>query len=258
MLCGNLLSLWNPSEHLTVKQFTFKQNHFQSLGKVIYSKQTSQRLDADGNVSCVPLVPQRLAPFISTSNPIKTWFLFWKILLFLNLWESRRCKSSVLLRHVSVSKQQLSSPSFTDKGQVYCKRLAPLAASVTQHHPLQRWLVCVTQRVERNETKRTPGRERWDKGSEWVERQSKAWESIWAVVTRKVWPLPAPGVTLHLLLLVASPWLFCRKSDSSMLTTGPCKATIKACVGLSTVQMPCSFCLSYFRYLTWAQLMAWS
>lgn len=199
---------------------------------------------------------------------MKTWFLFWKILLFLNLWESRRrCTSSVLLRHVSVSKQQLSSPSFTDNGQVYCKRLAPLAASVTQHHPLQRRLVCVTQHVERNETKWTQGRERWDKGSEWVERQSKAWESIWAVVTREVWPLPAPGVTLHLLLLVASPWLFCRKSDSSMLTTGPwslsicssdCKATIKACVGLSTVQTPCSFCLSYFRYLTWAQLMAWS
>lgn len=57
--------------------------------------------------------PLEAGSFCKNSTPVKTsYFLFCWTLLFL-MWELRRCKSGVLLQHVSVSKQQLSSPSFT-------------------------------------------------------------------------------------------------------------------------------------------------
>lgn len=147
-------------------------------------------------------------------------------------------------QHISVSKQQLPSPCFTNNYQVYCIR--PMAASVAQHHSLQRQLVCGQEWGKASLGQREPGQRKC------VERQSMAvFEQWWGGRCEFCWLL---GWVYHLLLLPALPCIFCRKSDSNMLTDGPwglricsfdCRGATKACAGLDTVLPPCSFCLSF-------------
>lgn len=119
---------------------------------------------------------------------------------------------------------QWASNSF--QGQVsqipYGKRLPLVAAGVTQCHPLQSAYggLCVSRSAGKAMGQSEPRAERQDEGSG-LRGKAKRGRAIWAVVARKVWSLPAPSVRLHLLLLTASPRIFCRKSDSNMLTAGP-------------------------------------
>ena len=259
----DLLSLWSPSEHLNNSLL----NKIGSLGKVICSEYTSQRLDAGGNFSgvfCDPHVPQRPSPFISTSTPVKmSYFLFCKTLLFLHLWElRRRCTRSVLLRHVSVSKQQLSSPGFTNCESIAsgCHPWQPVWDSITAF----RGGLLVSHGAWKGMGQSEPGAQRdGTKEVGWEAKQSVGGylssDGKEGVISACSWG------KLHLLLLTASPQISCRKSDRNMLMAGPqalricsfdCRAATTACAGLGTMQTPYSFSLSCFGYLSWAQCVA--